>query len=136
MKTRRNARYYESQEKYAEALNGAFCSHKKTLQKALDVYCEKLQTEYLKENRRLCKHYYEEVQNEATMGILSQYYPYGISPQTQVFLAETSQLSQAHTAEMREVRAIYDTLGLRTNHHLKSFPLHNAPVRRCALQDV
>lgn len=135
-KQRRNARLYESQEKYAEAMNGEFGSHIKTLQKALDAYCEKLQTEYMEENRRLAQHYYEEVQKEAATGILSQCYPYGISPQTQVFLAETSRLSQTHASEMREVRAIYDTLGLRTNHHLEGFPLHNAPMRRCALQDV
>ena len=111
-------------------------AEKEELQRVLDAYCEKLQADYQSATTRLGRHYYAEVQKEASTGILSRYYPYGTSPQTRLFLEETYRLTQSHASEMREVRAIYNTLGLRTNRHLEGYPLHSSPARRCVPQDV
>ena len=116
---------YRSQEKYAEALNG---SHKhvaglipqeqlEIIQDVLDAHCENLYEDYLSDYSKLEARFIE--QARSTM---------------RAFLDETSQKSRNLRAALRQLSAIYETLGLRTNYPLCRVLGYKSQGRRHVLQ--
>jgi len=131
---------YRSQEKYAEALNVA---HKhvsvlipleqlEIIQDVLDAHCEDLYDDYLSDFSKLEARFIE--QARSSMGISPRYLPYGTAPHERVFLDETSQKSRNLCAALRQLSAIYETLGLRTNYPLRRVLGYKSQGRRFAPQ--
>lgn len=131
---------YRSQEKYAEALNGArrhvagsFTPEQlEVVQKVLDAHCENLYETYLSA--------FSELENQFTerafspTGILSRSRPCGTAPHERAFLDGISQKSRNLSAALRQLSAIYETLGLRTNYPLYRVLGYKSQGRRCVPQ--
>lgn len=131
---------YRSQEKYAEALNG---SHKhvaglipqeqlEIIQDVLDAHCENLYEDYLSDYSKLEARFIE--QARSSMGTSARFLPYGTAPHERAFLDETSQKSRNLRAALRQLSAIYETLGLRTNYPLCRVLGYKSQGRRHVLQ--
>lgn len=131
---------YRSQEKYAEALNG---SHNhvaglipreqlEIIQDVLDAHCKDLYEDYLSDYSKLEARFIE--QARLSMGISPRFLPDGTAPHERAFLDETSQKSQNLRVALRQLSAIYETLGLRTNYPLRRVLGYKSQERRHALQ--
>ena len=131
---------YRSQEKYAEALNAAhkhvsvLLPHEQLeiIQDVLDAHCEELYEDYLSDYSKLEARFIEQAMS--SMGISSRYLPYGTAPHERAFLDETSEKSRNLRAALRQLSAIYETLGLRTNYPLRRVLGYKSQGRRFALQ--
>ena len=133
---------FRSQEKCAEALNGAHrhvvgCLTREQLevvQEVLDAHCEDMYETYLSDFSELESQFIERAFSPT--GILSRSLPCGIAPHERTFLDGISQKSRNLRAALRQLSAIYETLGLRTNYPLCRVLGYKSQGRRRVPQGV
>ena len=104
------------------------------LQSIMDNHCAMIYDRYLHERREQDEKFMKEL--ESFKETLSQYPAVGSAPHERVFLDAASRSIRRCRDELRQVSAIYKTLGLKTNRLLDRVLGYSAQRHKSALQDA
>lgn len=104
------------------------------LQQIMDAHCTMIYDRYLQERKEEDELFIQQA-TEFT-GTLSQYPALGSAPHERVFLEAASESIRRCRDELRQVSAIYKTLGLKTNCHLHRVLGYKSQEHKSELQGV
>ena len=109
-------------------------SEREQLQSMVDNRCQEITDRYFTEIRKYEQRFIDEVQRIKDISL--QYPVLGTAPHEQAFLSSCDQSFRRHRDEMRQLKGICDTLGLKTNSLLNRVLGCNVPERKCEPQDA
>lgn len=107
-------------------------SEKELLQSMMDNRCQEITERYFAEIRKCEQKFIDDVKRIKDISL--QYPVFGSAPHERLFLLSCDQSFRRHRDEMRRLKGICDTLGLKTNHLLDRVLGCSVLKRKCEPQ--